>query len=107
MLTISFYNYDGAPRRFTRKDLLVTLNGFVAEIGSPAEYGSFERFRSRVLEAAVDDVVADGQRTTTHSRSGVRLDLCHSLYYGGVKYALVDGKPQRKPLFEAPGVALS
>ena len=106
-LTISFYNYDGAPRRFTRKDLLGTLNGFVAEIGRRAEYGSFERFRSRVLEAAVDDVVADGQRTTTYSRSGVRLDLCHSLYYGGVKYALVDGKPRRKPLFEAPGVALS
>jgi hypothetical protein len=98
---ISFYNYDGAARRFTRKELLGTLNGFVAEIGSRAEDGSFERFRSRVLAGRVEDTVADGQRITRYSRPGVQLDLCHSLYYGGVKYALVDGRPQPRPAFEA------
>jgi hypothetical protein len=106
-LSIAFYNYDGPARRFTRKELLGTLSGFVAEIGSPAEYGSFERFRSRVLEGRVEDIVADEQRITSYSRPGVRLDVCHSLYYGGMNYALVDGRPQQRPLFEAPGIAIS
>jgi hypothetical protein len=103
-LAISFYNYEGSPRRFSRKELLRTLNGFVAEIGSKLEYISFDRFRSRVLEGHVCDIVADGQRITRYSRQGVQLDLCHSLYFGGIKYALLDGKPQRRPRFEATGV---
>jgi hypothetical protein len=98
------YNYEGSPRRFSRKELLRTLNGFVAEIGSKLEYISFDRFRSRVLEGHVCDIVADGQRITRYSRQGVQLDLCHSLYFGGIKYALLDGKPQRRPRFEATGV---
>jgi hypothetical protein len=100
-LGISFYNYDGPPRPFSRKELLRTLNGFVAELGSKREYGSFDRFRSRVLEGQVEDVVAEGQRITRYSRPGTRLDLCHSLYFSGMKYALVDGRPQSRLLLDA------
>jgi hypothetical protein len=106
-LTISFYNYDGPPRRFSRKELLRTLNGFVAEIGSKREDNSFDQFRSRVLAGRVDDAVAAGQRITRYSRPGIQLDLCHSLSFGGIKYALVNGEPQRRPRFEATGVAFS
>jgi hypothetical protein len=104
-LAISFYNYDGPPSRFSRKELLRTLNGFVAEIGSRREYGSFDRFRSHVLEGRVEDVVADGQRITRYNRPGIQLDLCHSLYFGGVKYALVDGKLQPRLLLEGTKVS--
>jgi hypothetical protein len=104
-VAISFYNYDGPPRRFSRRELLRTLNGFVAEIGSKREDGSFDRFRSRVLGGRVEDEVVDGQRITKYSRAGTQLDLCHSLSFGGIKYALVDGKPQPKTRFEATGVA--
>ncbi|HEY3935936.1 MAG TPA: hypothetical protein VGL97_00775 [Bryobacteraceae bacterium] len=104
-LAISFYNYDGPARRFSRKELLRTFNGFVAEIGSKREYGSFDRFRSHVLGGRVEEVVADGQRITKYSREGTELALCHSLYFGGIKYALVDGKAQRRPQFEATGVS--
>jgi hypothetical protein len=103
-LSISFYNYEGPPRRFTRKELLNTLNGFVAEIGSKEEYGSFDRFRSVVQKGRVEDVVAAEQRITGYARPGVRLDFCHSLYFGGIKYALVDGMPQNRMPFQAPGV---
>jgi hypothetical protein len=103
-LSISFYNYEGPPRRFTRKELLSTLNGFVAEIGSKAEYGSFDRLRARIQEGLVDDVVAAEQRITSYTRPGVRLDLCHSLYFGGIKYALIDGKAQDRTPFKATGV---
>jgi len=104
-LAISFYNYDGPPRRFSRKELLRTLNGFVAELGTKREYGSFDRFRSLLLEGQVDDVVAEGQRITRYSRPGARLDLCHSLYFSGMKYALVDGRPQPRLPFDAREVA--
>ena len=103
-LAISFYNYDGQPRRFTRKELLNTLNGFVAEIGSKSEYGSFHNFQSRMKGGRVNDSVADEQRITKYVRRGVQLDLCHSLYFGGLKYALIDGKTQDQSPFNATGV---
>lgn len=82
---ISFCNYGGTRRRSSRKELLGTLNGFAAEIGSLAEYGPFERFRSRVPEGRLEDTAADGQRIMTYSKPGVPLDLCQSLYSGAVK----------------------
>jgi hypothetical protein len=102
---IQLVNYEGPPRRFTRKELLETCNGFVAEIGSRAEYGNFDRFKARVLEGRVEDEMAAGQRITRYRRPGVQLDLCHTLYYSQVKYILIDGKPQPRPLFQATGVA--
>lgn len=101
-LSISFYNYDGQPRRFTRKELLNSLNGFVAEIGSKAEYGSFDRFQSTVNAGRVEDAVEAEQRITSYARPGVRLDFCHSLYFGGIKYALVDRIPQDRTPFRIP-----
>ncbi len=103
-VAISFYNYEGPQRRFTRKELLNTLNGFVAELGSKKEDGSFKSFRSRVRAGKVDDFLAAEQRITRYARPGVQLDLCHSLYFGGMKYALINGKVQARTLFSAGGV---
>jgi hypothetical protein len=96
---VQLINYEGPPRRFTRKELLETCNGFVAEIAARAEYGSFDKFQARVLEGKVEDETAAGHRITRYKRPGVQLDLCHTLYYSQVKYILVDGKPQARPMF--------
>lgn len=104
-VSIHLVNYEGTPRRFTRKALLETLNGFVAEIGGPTEFGSFEAFRKRVLDATISDQSWAGHRITRYERPGVRLDLCHTLCYSQVKYALIDGKPQPQPAFAATGVS--
>jgi hypothetical protein len=103
---IQLINYEGPPRRFTRKELLETCNGFVAEIAGRAEYGSFDRFKARVLEGKVEDEIAAGHRITRYQRPGVQLDLCHTLYYSQVKYILVDGKPQARPIFTYNGAVV-
>jgi hypothetical protein len=104
-VAVNFINYEGEPRRFTRQQLLETCNGFVAEIGSRSEHGTFENFKSRVLLGQVRDETAAGHRIARYRRPGVELDLCHTLYYSQVKYILIDGKPQPRPLFQATGVA--
>ncbi len=100
-VAIQLINYEGAPRRFTRKELLETCNGFVAEFGSPAEHGSFDKFKARALEGKVADETVAGHRLTSYQRPGVKLGLCHTLYYSQVKHITIDGKPQPQPLFQA------
>jgi hypothetical protein len=103
-VAIQFINYEGPPRRFTRKELLETCNGFVAEIGSPAQHGSFDKFRARVLEGKVQDEIVASHRLASYERPGVRLGICHTLYYSQVKHITIDGKPQPRPAFQATGL---
>ncbi|MBN9663960.1 MAG: hypothetical protein J0H49_37520 [Acidobacteria bacterium] len=100
---IQFVNYEGPARRFSRKALLETCNGFVAELGSSAEDATFDKFRAKVMSGVVSDETAAGHRITSYRRPGVRLDLCHTLYYSQLKHILVDGKPQPRPLFAYSG----
>lgn len=100
---VSFHNYEGPARPFKRQALLHTLNGFVAEIGSKSEYGSFDKFRGRVMEGRAEDMVAAGQRFASYERAGLKLSLAHSLDYGVIKYALVDGELQPRPKWLASG----
>ena len=99
-LTISFCNYEGEPKRFTRKDLLLTRNGFVAELSSPLQE-SLAAFRARLDAATVrDELAATDQRTVEYRRNGVRLSLSHSLLYDGLKFAAIEGKPQPTPALD-------
>jgi hypothetical protein len=99
-LTISFLNYQGEPKRFSRKELLMTRNGFVAELSSPLTE-SLAAFRQRLAAATVrDELAATDQRTVDYRRPGVRLSLSHSLYYDGLKFAAIDGKQQPGPNLE-------
>ena len=99
-LTISFVNYQGTAKRFTRKELLGTLNGFVAEIGSRSK-STFAAFQQRALSGKLRDEVISSQRVTRYQRAGLQLEMCHSLAYDGLKYITIDGKPQPRPLFQA------
>jgi hypothetical protein len=102
-LNISLYNYEGDQRKFSREQLLQTMNGFVAEIGSRQE-GTLADFQERVRSGVVSDDLLRGQRITRYSRQGVRLDLSHSVFSDGLKYAMVDGKLRSRELFQATGL---
>lgn len=96
-LTISFYNYEGPPKRFTRKELLLTRNGFVAELGAKPQE-SLAAFRKRLAGAILrDDIAAVDQRTVAYQQRGAQLSLSHSMYYDGLKFAAIDGKQQPRP----------
>ncbi|MDF2922776.1 MAG: hypothetical protein K0R57_1690 [Paenibacillaceae bacterium] len=63
-LAVSFINYEGPPRAFSRRSLLLTGNGFVAETGTGRERGSFSQFRREALSASI----SDGLLSTPHNR---------------------------------------
>ena len=99
-LTVSFYNYEGPRRKFAMGELLLTGNGFVAETGTRAEWGSFEHFRAQ----AEDYEISDGWQSTIHSRfstlrktvyrkSGLTLACEYSPVTEGIKALTVNGEP--------------
>jgi hypothetical protein len=102
-LSIQLINYEGPGRNFSRKELLNTLNGFVAEVGGVKDYGSFEQFRRKTAGGMLSDRVLANQRVARYSRKGVVLELSHSLTYDGLKYASIDEKMQPRPAFEIGG----
>lgn len=101
--TISFCNYEGPPREFNRIELYRTVNGFVAEVGSRREE-SFDAFRSRVAAARLSDEILGGQRVADYRRAGLQLGLSHSFLFNGLKYVLIDHRPQLRPQFQATGM---
>jgi hypothetical protein len=98
-LAIHFINYEGELRKFTRRQLSNTLNGFVAEIGGHTSHGSFAKFQQTVTASKISDQVMAAQRIVGYQRPGVKLDISYSLTYEGLKYALVDGKPLNRAPF--------
>ena len=102
-LSIQLINYEGPGRNFSRKELLNTLNGFVAELGGVKDYGSFEEFRRTTAGGMLSERVLANQRVARYSRKGVVLELSHSLTYDGLKYASIDEKMQPRPAFEIGG----
>jgi hypothetical protein len=94
-LSIHFINYQGSDRSFTRRDLLEISNGFVAEVGGPEDYGSFDNFDRTYRQGKITDEVISDQRLISYQRPGVSLALAHSLPSDGLKYATVDGRQIR------------
>lgn len=99
-LLISFYNYSGAARDFAMKDMLLTGNGFLAEVRCQKEAGSFEEFR----KTAAGFTVSDEWQCTVHSRfSTIRKTYCrkgdlefsceYSPVSEGIKQISVNGQP--------------
>lgn len=109
-LTVSFYNYSGETRDFSIKEMLLTGNGFVAEIGSQEESGSFKEF----CEAAKKFTVTDEWQATIHSRfSTIRKtsyrkeDLVIECEYSpvteGIKQISIDGQLPETPKLSMSG----
>jgi hypothetical protein len=99
-LSVQFINYEGAPRQFSRNDLLHTRNGFVAEIGSPQDSRSFHDFQQKLSEVQITDEVLADQRVVSYRRQNVQLALSYSLTNDRLKYALIDGRLLPRPPFQ-------
>ncbi|MDF2927127.1 MAG: hypothetical protein K0R57_6041 [Paenibacillaceae bacterium] len=98
-LLLSFYNYEGAPRSFGKKEFALTGNGFVCEIGSRAEYGSFEAFRGIVGQNRIYDEYLSNThmrdttvRKSVYTRQGVELACEYSPVSEGIRYMTANGR---------------
>lgn len=108
-LTVSFYNYEGPAKDFAKRGLLLTGNGFVAEVGSEAEDGSFESFRSRLANARVLEEWAHGNhlthmRRTVYEREGLRLECVWNPISEGIKLMTVNGRIPPEPMLAIDGL---
>lgn len=109
-LMVSFWNYDGPARDFTMREMLLTGNGFVAEIRTQKEMGSFENFRTEAEKFEV----RDGWHSTVHSRFSTirntvyeRQGLCLECQYSpvteGIKHLAINGEPPASPKLSITG----
>lgn len=112
-LGISFYNYEGDELRLNPRQCTLVGNGFVCEMGSRDEDGSFEAFRRRLARPAVRDF----HRRTVHSRGaytrhvryarpGLRLEMEYNPATEGIRYQTINGRIPPTPQLEATGLPL-
>ncbi len=100
---ISFYNYEGQSRVFTRAELGRTLNGFVA-ITSTADKETFEAFTARVLTAGLTDYFHFGNRIVDYWLGSTRINACYHVEADRVRFATVNGQPYPRPVWSADGL---
>ncbi|MBO9610070.1 MAG: hypothetical protein J7639_29195 [Paenibacillaceae bacterium] len=96
-LSVSFYNYEGPARDFAQRGFLLTGNGFVAEVRSESEVGSFAAFRGLFGNVRILDEWAYGNqithmRRTRYERDGLELECVWNPISEGIKYAAVNGR---------------
>ena len=100
---VSFYNYEGEPRVFTRTELGGTLNGFVSVVGLAREE-SFEEFCRRIAAAELLDYWHHGMRTTRYRLGDLTLGLSYAVEADRVRYATINGQPVERPIWKADGL---
>lgn len=108
-LTVSFYNYEGQERDFARRGFLLTGNGFVAEIRSEAEVGSFDNFRQMFDDVKITDEWAYGNaitsmRRTVYERDELKMECIWSPLTEGIQHASINGKIPNEPLLSIAGL---
>ena len=111
-LAVSFINYEGSRRDFSRREFLLTGNGFYAEVqstvGEPATWEKFRREFSR-LEVRDEMFACEHSRQTFLRRTMVnRPGLCLVSEYSpvseGIKYQAINGRPPPAPRLELTGI---
>jgi hypothetical protein len=111
-LMISFYNYEGEVQDFAKRAFLLTGNGFVAEIRSEAEVGSFQNFRELFNDVKILDEWAYGNkitsmRRTVYERDDLKMECIWSPISEGIKQATINGKIPQEPLLAITGLDAS
>lgn len=98
-IMLSFYNYEGEERDFDPKTFVRTGNGFVVQVSSEQEAGSFEAFRNTVRKAQIHDETHSSPhsrrtvlRRTTFETKGTRLSCEYSPISEGIRYLEVNGR---------------
>ncbi|MHC4201184.1 MAG: hypothetical protein ACYSU0_14425 [Planctomycetota bacterium] len=113
-LGISFYNYEaseGDPIQLNPRQYTLVGNGFVCEMGSGGEDGSFEAFRRRFASVTVRDfyrrtIHSRGAYTrhVRYSRRGLTLEMEYNPATEGIRYQAINGKTPPAPQLEATGL---
>lgn len=107
-LGISFYDYEGEPIELNPRQYALIGSGFVCEMGSRAEDGSFAAFRERFARPAVSDLYRRTVHTrgayarqVRYSRKGLTLEMEYNPTTEGIRYQTINGKVPRTPQLEA------
>lgn len=107
---VSFYNYEGEERHFSSRELAATGNGFVVEVGSARQHGSFEQFRTALYSAAVSEVWRSSphsrwtlSREVAYVRDGLSLACEYSPASEGIRSILVNGQEPPPPRLHMSG----
>lgn len=112
-LGVSFYSYQGPPLELNNRQYCMMGNGFVCEMGSQAEDGSFADFRKRFAPGQYE--IEDYYRRTVHSRGaytrhvtyrrdGLTLETEYNPTSEGIRYQAINGVVPTKPQIEADGL---
>ena len=94
---ISFVNKTGEVKDYGHREILEVGNGFVAEVSSEDESGSFEKFIETVSRGVVYDereMINNGKyvRHVKYTRDDIALEGEVAPTSGGVKFLTVNGK---------------
>ena len=109
---LSFFNYEGEPRNFSKRAFMNTGNGFVCEIASSDEYASFEAFREKMSKSKIIDEYVENVhsrrnvvRHTRYEREGLVLENEYSPCSEGIRYSTVNGHYISKPRIQVTEIA--
>jgi hypothetical protein len=112
-LGVSFYNYEGEALDLDRRQCSVIGNGFVCEMGSKSEDGTFAAFRRRFDAVEIRDSHGGGlntrgarRRVTVFRRPGLELAMEYNQASEGIRYATINGKVAPEPQLSATGLPL-
>jgi hypothetical protein len=110
--SVSFYNYEGPERDFAKRGYLLTGNGFIAEVRSKAEVGSFESFRKLFADVKITDEWAYGtnvtrMRRTKYEHNNMTMECVWSPLSDGVKFAAINGQIAATPRLSISGLDVS
>jgi hypothetical protein len=111
---LSFFNYEGEPRNFSKRAFMNTGSGFVCEIASSDEYVSFEAFREKMSRSSIiDEYIGNVHsrwnmvRHTRYGRQGIALENEYSPCSEGIRYSTVNGQYISKPRLQVSGISES
>lgn len=100
---ISFFNYRGIPRAFSREELGRTLNGFLSLVGRTSEE-SRKAFRERVKGTELLDYFHFGCRSVRCRMKETILGISYAVETDRVRYRSINGRLAPRPIWDAEGL---
>jgi hypothetical protein len=77
-LLVSMMNYEGEPSEFTREEIARWRSGFVIDLATLDEVGSFEDFSARIEAMKVSEKIGpDAIRTTIVEDASAKMEFCY------------------------------
>ncbi|HEY3418785.1 MAG TPA: hypothetical protein VGM23_18070 [Armatimonadota bacterium] len=93
LLTVSYYNYQGAAKEFQPAELRKISSGYAIEIAAKGDYPDFAAFRAHLATARVTDAFQDDEREATFTSGADRLRLRYNPVTETEIAREINGKP--------------